>query len=238
MNRYSFSGKGNILIKATTAGSYGEKTFAANEPIAYFTDVLIDINFNNIEKTARSGAENLLSDSSSEPSYLRVQNIKVTESLQSLLYKKQINNTRHKTHIKLLQSSDGAMFLPIEIDENLNDYLFIYNSNKVKVTDYTVSDSGLISGLPDGGYTVFYSVETLAQSTYFLDAPIMPYLAAEISVIGNTNDENGEMIAHIHKLKINSTPSLDFNSDNPFVDSLDFVIIKDKDPIEVNYYAV
>lgn len=237
MNRYSFSGKGNILIKATVAAEYGGKSFDANEPIAYFTDVMVDVNFNSLDKIAKTGTSNLLSESSSEPSILRVSNIKVSDSLQSLLYKKQVVNGNYKTNIKLLNSSEGALFLPIENDECLSSELFIYNSNKVRVTNFTLEEEGLISGLADGTYTIFYKVMCPPSSTYSLETPKIPYVSAEVHVLGNLNGSTGEVVMHLKQLSLLSRPILDFNNDTPFVDSLDFLIISSIGATEINYYA-
>lgn len=237
MNRYSFSGKGNILIKAGTSGSYGGKVFDAGEPIAYFTDVMIDLAFNNLDKVSNQGIANLAVDSKSEPSLLRVQNIKVSESLQSLLYKKETNQTKNKTSISQIVSEDGLAFLPMTTGEVLSGEIFIYKLDKERITDFTFSPDGQISGLQNGTYLFFYSVNKTAVSTYFLQTPIMPYVSAQVTVIGNLNEKTGETVIHLDKLKLLSSPALDFNNENPFVESLEFAVINEKSVVEVNYYA-
>lgn len=237
MNRYSFSGKGNILIKAGASAAYGGKSYLANEPIAYFTDVIISLDFSNSDKIASRGIENLTSDSKSEPSILRVQNIKSSESLLSLLYKKQTNNTKNKTVIKSLSSEDGSLFIPIQSEQTLNSEIFIYNSNKVLMSEYEVSEDGVVSGLPDGQYTIFYSINSIANSTFSLETPSLPNMKIELSVVGNLNGQGGEVVLHLNNVKMLSRPILDFIDESPFVETLEFVIQKDRSPVEVNYYG-
>lgn len=237
MNRYSFSGKGNILIKAGASAAYGGKSYLANEPIAYFTDVIISLDFSNSDKIASRGIENLTSDSKSEPSILRVQNIKSSESLLSLLYKKQTNNTKNKTVIKSLSSEDGSLFIPIQSEETLNSEIFIYNSNKVLMSGYEVLEGGVISGLQNGQYTIFYSINSTANSTFSLETPNLPNMKIELSVIGNLNGQDGEVVLHLNSVKLLSRPTLNFADETPFVESLEFIVHKDKNPIEVNYYG-
>lgn len=237
MNQYSFIGNGNILIKAGITGKYGNRNFAAGEPIAYFTDVSVELVFSNEDKIASQGINNLTSDSKSEPSILRVQNVKTTSSLQSLLYKKQNNSTKHKTEVKKLTSSGGVMFLPLSTDDVLVQPLFIYDDSQSKMGGYTVSGENSILGLPNGTYTVFYSVDRSANSTFSLETPSMPNMSVEVSVEGNLNGQNGLVVMHLKNAKLLSRPTLNFNSANPFVDTLEFVIHKDKEAIEVNYYG-
>lgn len=237
MNKYSFTGSGNILIKAGVAAKYGSRSFLVGEPIAYFTDVSIEVIFSNTDKIASQGISNLTSDSKAEPSILRVENVKTTESLQSLLYKKQVNNTKHKTEVKKLVSESGVMFLPLSTEDVLLQPIFIYDENQTRITGYNVAADNSILGLGDGKYTVFYSVDRVANSTYFLDTPTLPNMSLEVTVVGNLNGQHGEIVLHLNNAKLLSRPALDFNSNNPFVDALEFVLHKDKEPVEVNYYG-
>lgn len=239
MDRYSFTGIGNILIKARTAGNYNGIILLENEPMAYFKDVMIDIVFANKDAIAKQGINNLTVDSKSEPSFLRIQNIKTTESVQSLLYKKQENNKKYKTNIKRLESINSSLFLPIVTDEVLIGSLFIYSIiNKTLQTNYTIDENtGEITGLDDGRYDVFYSVNKTASSTYILDTPILQNIAAEIQILGNLNGINGEAVLHISSMKLLSKPTLNFNNENPFVDTLEFAILNNKESIEINYYG-
>ena len=238
MNRYSFTGKGNILIKAGASATYGGKQFAANEPIAYFTDIMVDVAFSNIDKVSKQGIANLAADSKAEASTIFVRNIKTSESLQSLLYKKQTNNTKDKTEIKSLTSSGRSLYLPINMGDVVNPEIFIYDSNKGRITSFNLMANGEIVGLTDGTYTVFYSVSKIANSTYSLETPILPNMSVEITAIGNLNGVTGEVVLHIGSVKLLSRPQIDLTSDTPFVDTLEFAIFSNnKEALEVNYYG-
>lgn len=238
MNRYSFSGKGNVLIKANSQAKYGNQNFDAKEPIAYFTDVMISVSFANSEKIARSDIKNLAVESKSEPSILTIENIKTSESLLALLYKKEEEHRNNQTYVKkIISSAEGEIFLPIQSDEVLEPLIFIYDENKNRILDFILNDSMIENLSPNTTYIVFYSVEKPAKSTYSLETPAMPYLSAEIHVLGNVNEKTGEVVLHLNTLQLLSRPTLDFNSDNPFVDTLEFVIIHSKEPVEVNYYG-
>lgn len=237
MNRYSFTGKGNILIKAGASGTYGGKQYSANEPIAYFTDVLVDVAFSSVDKVSRQGIANLAADSKAEASTVIVQNIKTSESLQSLLYKKQVNNTKDKTEVKSLVSTNGFLYLPINTGEVVNPEIFIYDVNKGRITSFTLSTDGIILGLTDGVYTVFYSVSKIANSTYSLETPILPNMSLEINAKGNLNGMSGEVVLHFGSVKLLSRPQIDLTSDTPFVDVLEFAIFSNKETLEVNYYV-
>lgn len=237
MNKYSFTGSGNILIKAGVAAKYGSRSFLVGEPIAYFTDVSVEVIFSNADKIANQGISNLTSDSKAEPSFLRVENVKTTESLQSLLYKKQVGNTKHKTEVKKLTSTSGIMFLPMSSEDVLLPQIFVYDSEQNRVTGYNIGVDNTITGLGDGVYTVFYSIDKIANSTYFLETPSLPNMSIEVTVIGNLNGKTGEVVLHLNNVKLLSRPTLDFDSNNPFVDVLEFVILKDKELVEVSYYG-
>lgn len=237
MERYSFSGKGNILIKAKSSGKYGSKQYVSNEPIVYFTNVFVNLNFQYIEKTPNVSIENLVVDPKSSPSYLRVSNIKVSEPLQTLLYKKKTNQTKYRTFVKKLVSEDSSLFLPIESDQELIGELFIYDSNKTKMSGYVINNETYeITGLDDGEYTIFYSVNQNATSIYSLEAPNYPNMSLEIEIIGNLDGSTGAAIIHIDNVKLLTRPSLDMNSETPFVDDLDFAILQGS-IAEVSYYG-
>lgn len=238
MERFSFSGKGNILIKAAVAGKYGNEVYEANEPIAYFTNTQINLNFAYLEKVPRVAIDNLAVAPKSSASYLTVSNIKITDSLQSLLYKKQSNKKKNHTLVKKIDSEGGVLYLPLVSGEQLVGNLFVYNSNKEKETGYTVdTDNNTINGLSDGTYTVFYSIDKASAATFFLEAPTLPNIAAEIEVDGNLNGVTGKAVIHLNKLALLTRPSLDFTTENPFVDVLEFAVLNDKEA-EVNYYGL
>lgn len=238
MDRYSFSGKGEVLLKAGVAGTYGGKIYAANEPIAYFKDVLVSINFSNIEKVARRGTSNYLANSESEASFLNLRNIKSTESLQSLLYRKRSNKTDNRTLVKNLESIDGILYLPIQSTETLTDYIFVFDAASNKVTTYTFDKTqGTVAGLSNGFYTIFYQVDTNSTATFELMAPTMANMKAEITVEGNLNGTSGLVVIHLNKINLLTRPELDFTSKEPFVDTLDFSILSEDNSTEVNYYG-
>lgn len=239
MDRYSFTGKGNILIRANTSGTYGGKNYDTNEPIAYFTDVLVSLNFFNTNKTARQGTSTLAVDSKSEPSLLRVDNIKINESLQSLLYKKNTDSIiKNRTRIERVESLDGVLALSVTTQEELLNEIFIYDANKVRQLDYVLNnEDNIIEGLVDGFYTVFYMVQEAPYATFFLENNTIPYVAAEISLVGNLNGDDADIVLRLNKLSLLSQPTLDFNSESPFAETLEFAVISDsKNPAEVNYY--
>lgn len=237
MNRYSFTGKGSILIKAGVAAKYGSKSFDAGEPIAYFTNININLSFDNADKIASKGTKNLAVNSVSNPSLLSITGIKSTESLQSLLYKKKEDVNNYKTEIFKAESINGEIFIPIQNGETLNNNIFVYADEKTKVTTFNLDlIDNKITGLDEGLFTVFYSVNKEANSTYSLETPTMPNLAAEITVIGNLNGRTGKVVLHLNSLQILSRPALDFTSETPFVDVLEFAILH-KDAVEVVYYG-
>ena len=238
MDRYSFTGKGRVLIKAAITAPYGGVDYIANEPIAYFSDVMVTINFANTEKIARTGTDNFLADSKSSASVLRIENINTNDSLQSLLYKRQESNSKARTIVKAITSAGGIAYLPILTGQTLTGTLFIYlEGSKERQTGFVVDEFGKITGLDDGRYKVFYNLDSVARSTFHLENPSLPNLAAEIYIDGNLNGVTGEAVIHLAKLSLLSRPTLDFTSDNPFVDSLEFLILKDKEIPEVNYYG-
>lgn len=240
MERYSFSGKGNILIKAGVAGKYGEKTYAANEPIAFFTEVFVNLNFQFLEKTPRVAIDNLAVAAKSSLSYVQVTNIKVSESLQSLLYKKKTQQTKSRTLVKNFISEGTTIFLPIGSEETITNNIFIYSSlNKDRVTEFILENStGEITNLPyaDTQYTIFYEISETAVSTYSLEAPNFPHIALEIQVDGNLNGKTGQAVIHLDKVSLLTRPSLDMNSETPFIDDLEFAVLAGSSA-EVNYYG-
>lgn len=238
MSRYSFSGTGNIILKATTEGKYGNKKYLKNEPIAYFTEVGIDVSFSSVESVARAGVKNLAANSESSPSILNIDGVAVNETLQSLLYKKQTNLNRLKTEVKSISSLFNEAYLPITNSQELQDDVFVYDKDKNIITNLTIDlQTGLITGLPDGSYTVFYKVKEDAKASYYLSENNMPYLAAEIQISGNIGGKNGVAIVYLDKLKLLSDPELNFLAEDPFVSSLRLAIMTKYDEVEINYYG-
>lgn len=237
MERYSFSGKGNIIIKAAVTTRYNGVPYEVGEPIAYFTNVFVNLNFQYIEKTPRVAIDNLVVDSKSSPSYLQVTNIKINESLQSLLYKKQTHQKKQRTYVKSLISEDSSLFLPILSGETVLNQIFIYTLNKTRITTFTLNNAtGEITGLDDGTYTIFYSVDKDADSVYSLEAPQFPYMAIELHIDGNLNGLTGQAVLHLNKVQLLTRPTLSMNSETPFVDDLDFAVLQGS-LAEVNYYG-
>jgi len=240
MNRYSFTGKGNILLRAATSGKYGSKNYEQGEPIAYFTDVNLGLDFSVIEKVPKAGTSNLLGSSDYKPSALFVSSIKTSDSLLSLVYKKQENETKQKTIIKNLDSIDGILYLPVSLDEEILNDIFIYSVNsKERMSTFTLNNTDQsILGLPDGKYTIFYKIRKVAKNTFALVSNNMPNMSAELQILGNINGKTGEAIIHLNKIKLMVSPSMDFNSSEPFTDTLEFGILDDSGSIvEVNYYG-
>lgn len=237
MQRYSFSGKGNIIIKAAVTTKYNGVSYEVGEPIAYFTNVFANLNFQYLEKTPKVAIENLAVDSKSSPSYLQISNIKINESLQSLLYKKQTYQKKQRTFVKNLVSEDESLFLPIQNGETVLNQIFIYDNNKNRKSDFVLNQStGEITGLIDGSYIIFYSIDSSADAVYSLEAPQFPYMSIELHIDGNLDGNTGMAVIHLNKVQLLTRPSLDMNSETPFVDDLDFVILQG-DFAEVDYYA-
>ena len=239
MNRYSFTGKGNILLRAATNGKYGSKNYEQGEPIAYFTDVNLALDFSVIEKVPKTGTSNLLGSSDYKPSALYVTSIKTSDSLLSLVYKKQENETKQKTIIKNLESLDGVLYLPVLLDEEVLNDIFIYSTDKQRITTFTFNNTDKsILGLPNGKYTIFYKIRKVAKNTFALVSNNMPNMSAELQILGNINGKTGDAVIHLNKIKLMVSPSMDFNSNEPFTDTLEFGILDDAGSVvEVNYYG-
>ena len=238
MNRYSFTGKGEILIKASITGKYGNKNYLKDEPIAYFTDVDIAVNFNTQGRIANAGIKNYVANSETEAAVVLVDNVRITDSLKSLLYKKQESLVRQITFSKTLESVNKEIYLPISNSEVLADYLFIYNNKKERIETHSFDkNSGLIVVQEDGTYTIFYKIEKESSGTYNLSNPSLPVLSLEIHLTGNLNGITGKAVMTFEKTKLITEPVMDFTSDQPFVSNLEFVILDNKVEPEVNYYA-
>jgi catabolite regulation protein CreA len=239
MNNYNFTGKGNVLIRATSAGVYGAKTFLANEPIAYLTEVDIVADFSNTEKIATQGARNLASSSDSSMSFVSLSNVKISDTLLSMLYTKQEHQEKEVSFVFKGEASGGALFLPItQEDDLIASSVFVYNQDKERQSNFTVdTTNNLISGLTNGQiYTVFYTLGKNDTTTFSLSNPTIPNVKIEISVAGNVNKKSGVMTLKIPKAKIVSRPQMDLMTEQPFSENLSFAVMGNENP-EVIYYG-
>ena len=236
MNRYGFSGKGNILIKAAVDGKYGVTYYAAEEPISYFTDVDIALAFESTSQVANSGVSKQIANIETKASTVRVSGVKITDSMLSMLYKKTQKTNIEKTEMLSILSQSGVAFLPFDENVNLNpNYIFVYK-NKQRITDFVFDATGKkITGLEDGRYLVFIKKIIPQITSYTLENHGSPNLILEISMKGNINGVGAESIINFKRVKLITTPTLDFASDNPFVEELEFVVLNEKDSVEVYY---
>jgi hypothetical protein len=237
MNRYGFSGKGNILIKAGTSGKFGIKTFEEGEPIAFFTDVDLALDFIVEEKVASSSINNYLANYETKASVLRVTNVKITDSLLSILYKAQQKAYKYKTESANVYSNDGILFLPVDGSHELDtDYIYVFNNKKEKIEIFTFDSANKsVSGLENGQYKVFYKVKYMDVSSFSLKYEGTPNMSLEVQIIGNINNSTGYNIIEFKRVKLATTPTMDFSAENPFVENLEFIILDEKEGVEVNY---
>ena len=240
-NQFSFAGKGSALIRVNDVGTINGVNYIPHEPLAYFTDVMIDVSFSDINKVAKAGTTNLTGSSTSEASYLRITNVKTTESILSLIYSKKVSNFKNISNIYKIESKDGYAYLPVAANETLSDLIFIHTIDKhIRKDDFTFDKTtGTITGLADGIYVISYEIIKEAIATYSLKSPKIQYLSVEISAVGNTNGKNGIFNLHLNRVQLVSVPTIDLNSSEPFTQNLEFVILSDKNDVsdEVNYYG-
>lgn len=239
MNRYSFIGKGDVLLRAGTDALYGSRQCKQGEPIGYFSDVFVSLDFSIIEKIAKSGTSNLLGSSDYKPSAFVISGIKTSDTFLDLVYKAKKGESKLRTIIKKLNSSGGVLYLPLNLNDELLNDIFVYTSTtKERVQDFTVDYSNnTINGLVDGQYTIFYKIKREANMTYSLISNNIPVMSIEVNVRGNINGKDGELVLHLNKTKLLVNPNLNLNNDNPFVDSLEFgVLDENKEIVEVSYY--
>lgn len=236
---YGFTGKGKVLLRAATSGKYGYNSYILNQPIALFDDVDIELQFSNKETVAKKGITNLAADSSSEASILRVTNIKNSDSLFALLYRKREAEHKEITESKkLFADENGIILLPIEsTDTIVPDSIFIFNSNKEMVT-FNFDNVFTISGLNHEEYSVFYKKYIENISVFDLSGYQMPYVSLEVQIVGNISGVTGTMIMNITRASILNKPSLNFYEISAFSDSLEFALIsQNKEPLEVVFYG-
>lgn len=237
MNRYGFSGKGNILIKAGTSGKFGVKTLEEGEPIAFLTDVDLALDFIVEEKVSNSSINNYLANYETKASVLRVNNVKITDSLLSILYKAQQKEYKYKTESANLYSNNGILFLPLNDNQELDsNYIYVFNNKKEKIEIFNFDPiNKSISGLENGQYKVFYKVKYTNISSFSLKYEGAPNMSLEVQIIGNINNSTGYSIIEFKRVKLATTPAMDFSAENPFVENLEFIVLDEKEGVEVNY---
>lgn len=235
MSRYSFTGSGDILLRATVDGKYNGVEYKANQPILYLTGVNISLLFSSADKVARAGVKNLTGAVEAAAATLSVSGIKTSEGLQSLLYRKEKHKTGDLTEVRSVDSKDGEAMLPINISDTVSPEIFVFKKG-ILIEGYTF-DGNTIFGLEDGTYTIFYKKEMVSEETYYFKDYSMPYCAAEIQIVGNVKGKTGRAVVKLDKMMLLTEPSLDFVGDDPFVDSLDFAIMSKYDQVEIHYYG-
>lgn len=224
--KYSFTGKGTVLLRANTAGRYGSKTYAENEPIALMSEVDISVDFSSTNAIATKGTSNLMGSSKSAASFITVGSIPITDVLLSLVYNKQDNLTHKITIAGSAQSNNGVAYIT-HSEVPLEDSLFVYDENRVRAMPFYDVDNHALNGLPDGRYSYFYETE-VAATEFDLKVKHRPYMSVEAKIQGNLNGKDGVLIFKAPSVNLITTPSIDTGSNNPFVQLLEFGILKEE----------
>lgn len=239
---YYITGKNDIVIRASSAFTVGNKTYNANDVIAFITEANVEIRYLTNTTTHSQGIKNLASLTQVSVNSVVISNIDRSDTLLGLLMRNNLAATPKIPVRWILESdSNGTIILPVTSDTILTD-IQVYDTFKNKIISFTYNEtSQILTGLtPETVYSVFVYMNKQLINAFTVQETSVPPLKLEILSTGNIDDRgvpySGGSVVIIDKASLSTDPSsiLDPSRINNL--TLTFVVLSTGN-VEIKYYA-
>lgn len=228
MKTYKLQNSAKCIIRSVAPGMLGDMEMKyGNQPYTVLNDVNVEISFDDSNSTATGGYDSAmkLASNMNHLSNVRISNIQLTDKILKLIYGK--NDTCLKSTTEILVSNNSnerflnkvapgstiyQVFLYKKLVGDEDDNYELENAFGEKVIEngsITVKDK-------KSDYLICYSYVSSGSCSVSLNKPNNSYVALDIEVTGNINDQTTNFNIHIDKCCIITTKNIWLSTQSAF----------------------
>ena len=198
---YETGGQADILLSFKTQVTIAGRTYAANEPYMYLSDVNYDFRFKETDSAAETRA-NLIKFHQIVPSAVALTDLPLSSKICDLILERQKENSISCMKRWKAKGNGSTLILP---DEPADGKVYIYENGEV--VEFDSIDGNIIHGNFDfeKDYVIFYSGK-VEGDVYGLEHASLPYMSMQIMIKGNTNKTSSRTVLILPTVVLNSTP--------------------------------
>lgn len=224
-NQQDVAGKGKVYIKAITDSTINGVAYKKLEPIVILDNAVIQINYNNSQKTA-TNKHIKMATNEIKPTSILIMPESFTPALYKLLGEFISGSHSETKHFLSAANESGTVYL-IDSEGIDEDSIFIYDENRNKVSgfEYVSADNSVINLTADTNYLIVYSVTINSSNGVLLKSTNAPYLRLEIELPGNLKSTTLYIVGE--KTSFTVEPQIVIDAQKIMMPVLNFTLIND-----------
>jgi len=206
----SFTGKGEVFIRAFSDSTINNIEYQANEVICYFNNVEFDVNYSLNNTFTRQSGTQLMAYSEKNPQSISI----IVEGFKSSVWKL-IGTSIAATQAlkpraaKVISDAQGDLFLP-NSGEVSNVFPIVFDTME-KNLSFTFTPEGKVSNLDaDETYIVMFDELKDLTQAHSINTKAPPYFS--IQFVQDTLDK--QILINVPKASLVVNPTLNFNNDS------------------------
>ena len=218
MKTYKLGNKIKCIIRSCSTGLIGDQEMTySNQPYTILKDVEASLTFADKEKKSKSIFTDLAysADSLQE---ITISNVEINDKILNLIFSK--NEEKICSTVANCMAEDNKIYINAPADEIYQ--VFIYDVDGNLEQAYGFLDDFEVSVKRNEDYLVFYSYQ--GTTSFNLNRSETPYLALDLILTGNIDDELNTSFIHIDKCALKINKNMYFNRSLNTVD-LKFIVI-------------
>jgi len=221
--QYKIGNKANGIIRSYSAGPVGNLTAKyGNQPLCYFKDVNVNLNFVSDDKTATAKHQsNQLIYNADFIDSITIEGIPLTTKILNLLFEQNEVNLC-STCDNYMSDEEHKIYLNTTEDELYQ--VFVFNEQgELEIAYGKYWDDYIEVENANAPYLIFYSYK--GNQSFALNKPTNYYVTLDLECIGNKEDDTVPMFIHIEKCCISSNKNISLRHSSNSVD-LTFTVLR------------
>ena len=212
MATYKIGNKVTGIIRSFCSGKLGNMDMQYdNQPYTLLKDIDVSLTFVEQDKSNTQGYKNLLEYNFDTLQSVSINNVKLTDRILSLIYRKNKEGPLFSKREEYTSDSEGKIYLNLPAERIYQ--VFIYDDEGALESAFgEYADSTLTVQKVDTDYVIYYSYE--GEVSYFLEKPENFYVTIDFEALGNEDDGTQDMCIHIAKCVLKINKNMYFNSNN------------------------
>ena len=221
MKTYKLGNKIKCIIRSCAAGKIGDQEMLyGNQPYTVLKDVEASLTFVEKTKTSKS-IFNELQFSQDNLQEITISNVELNDKILNLIFSK--NEDKLCSTFENCCAEDNKIYISAPTSEIYQ--VFIYNVDGELEEAFGVLDNMKVEVERNEDYLVFYSYE--GEKSYSLKNEQSQYLALDLILEGNSDDELQTSYIHVEKCALQINKNMSFNRTLNAVD-LKFIVVSDE----------
>ena len=222
MKTYKLGNKIKCIIRSCAAGKIGDQEMEyGNQPYTVLKDVEASFTFAEKNKASKSIFSEL-QFSQDNLHEVTISNVELNDKILNLIFSK--NEDKLCSTFENCSAEDNKIYISAPTSEIYQ--VFIYNVDGELEKAFGTLNSMEVEVKRNEDYLVFYSY--VGNKSYNLKNEQSQYLALDLILEGNSDDELHTSFVHVNKCSLEINKNMSFNRTLNAVD-LKFIVIGDED---------